>query len=163
MITILFPNEWTQKWKEEYLNKPDFARHREWKTVSPCGLLCKARTRGHFWRPKWKKEKSLNPVRLCNPTDCSPLSSSVHGISSQEYWSGCHFLLLGIFLTQGSNPGLPHCRQILYRLSHERSPVLAQHNPQHPLLRLILFWLQENAFQISCCVILKQKATASKW
>ena len=27
----------------------------------------------------------------------------------------------GIFLTQGSNPGLPHCRQILYQLSHKRS------------------------------------------
>ena len=32
---------------------------------------------------------------------------------------GCHFLLQGIFLTQGSNPGLPHCRQTLYRLSHQ--------------------------------------------
>ena len=31
---------------------------------------------------------------------------------------GCHFLLQGIFPTQGSNPGLPHCRQILYQLSH---------------------------------------------
>ena len=34
---------------------------------------------------------------------------------------GCHFLLQGMFLTQGLNPGLPHCRQILYRLSHQRS------------------------------------------
>ena len=34
----------------------------------------------------------------------------------------CHFLLQGIFLTQGSNPGLLHCRQILYHLSHHRSP-----------------------------------------
>ena len=31
-------------------------------------------------------------------------------------------LLQGIFPTQGSNPGLSHCRQILYRLSHKRSP-----------------------------------------
>ena len=29
----------------------------------------------------------------------------------------CHFLLQGIFLTQESNPGLPHCRQTLYCLS----------------------------------------------
>ena len=35
---------------------------------------------------------------------------------------GCHFLLQGIFLTQGSNPGLPHCRRVLYLLSHKRSP-----------------------------------------
>ena len=31
-------------------------------------------------------------------------------------------LLQEIFPTQGSNPGLPHCRQILYQLSHKGSP-----------------------------------------
>ena len=30
---------------------------------------------------------------------------------------GCHALLQGVFLTQGLNSGLPHCRQILYHLS----------------------------------------------
>ena len=39
---------------------------------------------------------------------------------------GCHSLLQGIFLTQGSNPGLPHCRQILDHLRHQRSPVLSK-------------------------------------
>ena len=33
---------------------------------------------------------------------------------------GCHFLLQGIFPTQKSNPGLLHCRRILYQLSHNR-------------------------------------------
>ena len=32
---------------------------------------------------------------------------------------GCHFLLQGIFPTQGLNSGLLHCRQMLYRLSHQ--------------------------------------------
>ena len=32
---------------------------------------------------------------------------------------GCHFLLQEIFLTQGLNLGLPHCRQTLYHLSHQ--------------------------------------------
>ena len=32
---------------------------------------------------------------------------------------GCRSLLQEIFTTQGSNPGLPHCRRILYRLSHQ--------------------------------------------
>ena len=36
---------------------------------------------------------------------------------------GCLFLLQGIFLTQGSNPGLPHCRQMLYCLSHQGIPL----------------------------------------
>ena len=37
---------------------------------------------------------------------------------------GCHFLLQGIFPNQGSNSGLPHCRQILYSLSHQGTPYL---------------------------------------
>ena len=37
---------------------------------------------------------------------------------------GCHFLLQGVFLTQRLNPGLPHCRQTFYPLSHQGSPVL---------------------------------------
>ena len=37
---------------------------------------------------------------------------------------GCHFLLQEIFSTQGLNPGLPHCRQILYCLSHQGSGLL---------------------------------------
>ena len=36
----------------------------------------------------------------------------------------CHFLLQGIFQTQGLNPGPLHCRQILYHLSRKESPCL---------------------------------------
>ena len=111
---------------------------------------------------------------LCDPMDCSPPDSSVHGIfqarilewvaisfsrdlpdpgielgssasqadalpseppgkpqekyffeplflggGGQEYWSGLPFPSPGIFPTQGLNLGLPHCRQILYHLSHQ--------------------------------------------
>ena len=55
--------------------------------------------------------------------DCSPSGSSVHGISQARILEqvGCHSLLQGIFLTQGLNPGLLHCRQTLYCLSHQGS------------------------------------------
>ena len=33
--------------------------------------------------------------------------------SREEYWSGLHFHPQSIFPTQGSNPGLPHCKQML--------------------------------------------------
>ena len=48
--------------------------------------------------------------------------------SSQEYWSvlGSHSLLQGIFLIQGSNLHLLHCRWILYSLSHQGSPEQVQ-------------------------------------
>ena len=59
---------------------------------------------------------------LCDPMDCSPPGSSVHGIlQATTLELGCHVLLQGIFPTQGSNPGLLHCRQIIYGLSHQRS------------------------------------------
>ena len=53
--------------------------------------------------------------------DCSPPGPSVHGILQTRILTrlGCHSLQ-GIFLTQGLNPGLLHCRQILYLLSHFR-------------------------------------------
>ena len=48
----------------------------------------------------------------------SPPGSSVHGDSpGKNIGVGCHALLQGIFPTHGSNPGLLHCRQILYCLS----------------------------------------------
>ena len=61
---------------------------------------------------------------LCDPMNCSPPGTSVHGDSpGKNTGMGCHALLQRIFLTQGLNPGLPHCRQILYCLSHQGSPL----------------------------------------
>ena len=60
---------------------------------------------------------------LCDLVDCSPPGSFVHGdCPGNNTGVGCHAFLQGIFPIQGSNPGLPHCRQILYSLSHEWSP-----------------------------------------
>ena len=41
------------------------------------------------------------------------------GFSRQEYWMCCHFLLQGNFPTQELNSSLPHCKWILYHLSHK--------------------------------------------
>ena len=57
---------------------------------------------------------------LCSCIDCNPPGLSIWGDSpGQNTGVDCHALLHGIFPTQGSNPGLPHCRWILYRLSHQ--------------------------------------------
>ena len=53
--------------------------------------------------------------------DCSPPGSSVHGILQTRMLEGIPFPSPGIFLTQVLNLGLPHCRQILYHLSHLQS------------------------------------------
>ena len=56
--------------------------------------------------------RGLWPARLLCPWNSPGRSTSVGSLS----------LLQGIFPTQGSNPGLPHCRQTLYCLSHQGSP-----------------------------------------
>ena len=54
----------------------------------------------------------LQPTRLLCPWDFPGKDTGV----------GCHFLLQGIFPTQGSNLGLLHCRQIIYWPSYQESP-----------------------------------------
>ena len=65
--------------------------------------------------------------------------SEIHSVLSDSLWPhglyspwnspgqntrvGSLSILQGIFPTQGSNPGLPHCRWILYQLSHRGSPI----------------------------------------
>ena len=57
------------------------------------------------------KVKSLNPVRL--PWTVAYQALCLWDFPGKSTGVGCHFLLQGIFLTQGSNPGLPHSRQML--------------------------------------------------
>ena len=69
-------------------------------------------------------------VCVCVCEGCSVMSSPLqpHGLYSpwhspgQNTGVGSLSLLQGIFPTQGSNPGLPNCRQVLYQLSHQGSP-----------------------------------------
>ena len=53
-------------------------------------------------------------LTLVSPWTVVPQDPLSMGFPRQSYWSGCHFHLQGIFLTQGSNPVLLHCRQSLY-------------------------------------------------
>ena len=58
-------------------------------------------------------------LTFCDPMDCSPPGSSIHGDSpGKNTGVSCHALLQVMFPTRGSNPGLPHGRQILYILNH---------------------------------------------
>ena len=102
--------------------------------------------RGHYqWDPKcyncfllfltvlWLHLTLLKSERVSQ----SCLTLQLHGLCSTRLlcpWKspgknteeGCHSLLQGIFLTQGLNLGLLHCRQILYHLSHQWSPHIAE-------------------------------------
>jgi len=64
-------------------------------------------------------------------------SLQLHGLYNpwtspgQNTGVGSISLLQGIFPTQGSNPGLPHCRQILYQLSHKGSLILGDEKGEY--------------------------------
>ena len=111
-------------------NKIWYGLYAEPKKCDTSKLIYKTETdsqsqRKNLWLPEGKKERKwscsvvsnslwphgLQPTRLLPPWDSPGKSTGV----------GCHFLLQGIFPTQGSNPGLLHCRQMLYCLSHQGS------------------------------------------
>ena len=75
------------------------------------------------WRKRMKKKESESE-------SCSVVSNSLQPNGLYSPWNSLGqnngvsslSLLQGIFPTQVSNPGLPHCRWILYQLSHQESP-----------------------------------------
>ena len=73
----------------------------------------------HTWEPYVYKSESrsvvsysLQPQGLYSPWNSPGQNTGMGSLS----------LLQGIFPTQGSNPGLSHCGQILYQLSHKATP-----------------------------------------
>ena len=63
-------------------------------------------------------------LTLCDPMNCSPLGSSVHGDSpGKNTGVGCHALFQGIFPTDGLNLGLLHCRWILLLSEPPQKPI----------------------------------------
>ena len=102
-------------------------------SLRDCLIICK------LWSEKWKW-KPFSHVRLFGV-----LQARILKWVAILFSRGC-FLLQGIFPTQGWNPSLPHCRHILYQLSHQGSPQivcsvqfscsvmsnsLRPHEPQH--------------------------------
>ena len=94
-----------------------------------------------------KKLKNLLPIlalgmlkvkvlvtQLCL-TLCDPMV--FHGTPGMNTGVGCYFLLQGVFLIQGWNPGILHCRWILYCLSHLASLPYVYYLKENSLIRKI--------------------------
>ena len=69
-----------------------------------------------FLRTFWSVVKI---TQLC--LSCDPIAYTAMEFSRPEYWSWYFSLFQGVFPSQGSNPGVLHCRQIFYQLSHKGS------------------------------------------
>ena len=82
----------------------------------------------------WDEEIRVGKIPWRESESCSVMSDSSQSHALYSPWNspgqktgmGSHSLLQGIFPTQGSNPRLPHCRRILYQLSHKGSPRLLE-------------------------------------
>ena len=85
---------------------------------------------------------------MCERESHSVVSDSLRPHGSYIPWNspgqntgvGSLSFLQWIFLTQGLNPGLPHCRQILYQLSHKGSPKMYKHLQIPPRPKLVYDW-----------------------
>ena len=93
---------------------------------------------GHFLHGS-ESEVSQSCPNLCNPIDCSLAGSSDHGIFQAIIleWIAISFSR-GVFLTQGLNPRLTHCRQTLYRWNQDIFCITFQ--KQRSYVMYVIFW-----------------------
>ena len=92
---------------------------------------------GRLVVPNSLQPNGLQPTRFLCPWDFPVKDTGV----------GCHFLLQGVFPTQGSNPGLLHCRQILYQLRYKESPIIRLVVCKYDFVTkysLLPFWVNTN-------------------
>ena len=86
----------------------------------------------YFYQKNIKSKHSDIYTLLCISVSCLVVSDSLWPIRLLCPWNSpgkntgvdCHFLLQGIFPTQGLNLGLPHCKETLYQLSHQGRPLI---------------------------------------
>ena len=67
----------------------------------------------------------FSPVWLCHPMGVARYAPLPWGSPGRNTGVGCQALLMGSFPTQGSNPGLLHCRQILYHWATREAPSIS--------------------------------------
>ena len=102
----------------------------KWRSTAVSPFLCHDRSVSSEVGGIVKVKVTQSCPTLCDPWDFSPWNSP--GQNSGVGRVGSLSLLQGIFPTQGLNPGLPHCRRILYQLSHQGSPRILE-RVAHPL------------------------------
>ena len=104
----------------------------------------------------------------CDSMNCkgcqAPLSKR---FSRQEYWSGLHFLLQGNFPhfpTWELNPGLPHCREMLYQLWYAGSLTCLSNYPPWVTVISLLFieYPEKPDIAVKCCVASQRQSVVER-
>ena len=99
-------------------------------------------------------------------TLCDPMDFIVHGIL-QNTRVGSLSLLQGIFPTQGSNLGLPHCRRILYQLSHKpcksNNKLTKQKRIMKNWMHVLYFWSFQGGSEVKESAIQEMQVQSLDW
>ena len=113
--------QWPQDWKRSVFipipKKGNAKKCSNYHTIASISHSSKVKVKSSIVSNSlWSR--GLYPIRLLRLWDFPGKNTGV----------GCHFLLQGIFPTQGQNPCLLPCRQMLYRLSHQGSLLACEMN-----------------------------------
>ena len=150
------------QWRKSHTHKPWGERNlRELRDWFPCKYLIYRRPRLMSWQMKTIQESlpvhsqasQFTAWTLARPPlfalkvkseSRSVVSDSLLDSPWNSPGQNTGVSSLFLFPTQGSNPGLPYCRQILYQLSHKGSPSLAlKYSPPQTLNRFTGSLLQQ--------------------
>ena len=120
MHILYQPYNWGYRRSEGWSNLPKatlFVQSHDWILgFSDCKMYALSTVGRKEKERKWSRSVIFDSLRPHGHQ--APPSM---GFSRQEYWGGLPFPSPGNFLAQGLNPGLPHCRQTPYCLSHQGS------------------------------------------
>ena len=93
-----------------------------WSWISLCRVLYFSEYTSIITSMKWSEVKPLSCIQIfVTPRTVASQASQSMGFSRQEYWSGVPFPSPRDLPYPGIKPGLLHCRQMLYPLSHQGS------------------------------------------
>ena len=109
------------KWKAETVGCQDTRMCTTWGTEPIC-VRYRISSQCRSFKVTGNEVKSESESHSVVSDSLQSHGNSPWNSLGQNTGVGSLFLLQGIFPTQRSNPGLPHCRRILYQLSHKESP-----------------------------------------
>ena len=108
--------------RRQVWHSADMGAHTTWGRMEPWLPLPEQTLDNSHNLARAQYTHTVKVVQSC-PALCDPMDYIVQEILQARILERVSLSLLqGIFPSQGSNPGLLHCRQILYHLSHQRSP-----------------------------------------
>ena len=132
----------------------------EWLVSEIRWRLCYNRSPCVWWPRAWRGGfVAKSCLTLAAPWTAAHAAPLFMGFPGWNTGVGCYFLLQGIFPTQGLNPALLHCRQILNQLSHQGSPQILNIGSQNYMAYFSQLQELSHSLFSSMCIVLILSST----